>query len=104
MLLYINYPNSKLSIHYKCRLCPQFQKHKKKNQQLAIIGKQNFMQELTKFWNKTYKFGAKAACNDMWVDLQFPTPQQNILTVKLVELILKQRYGCFTKTRISRHC
>jgi len=103
MKVYINYPDSHLTIHQNPN-CPEIQKHQKTNQRLINVTSQNLISILMDFINKTHKFSSTASENDMWLELNLNSSQHNIGLVFTLQAILGQFYQPLSNAPVIFHC
>jgi hypothetical protein len=100
---YINYPNPHFTVHNNTQ-CAQIQKHQKQNQRIIIVNNQNIGQILSQFINNQYPFASIQAQNDMWVDINLSSAQQNIGFVFIVQAILGMNYQPLSNAPVTFHC
>lgn len=82
---YINYPNSRISLHRELG-CREIGKQHKKGQRRLRIDNESLSMELTRFKSRHYRFASKPMYNDMWLDVDLNDP---IFERTVVEDILK---------------
>jgi len=103
MDVYVNYPNSRFTIHNNSN-CNQIHKHSKSNQRIISINNNNFIQELTRFINQQYVFSSTAGQNDMWMEINLLTSQHSLYLAFIFQQILGSHYKPLSNAPITIHC
>ena len=107
MWVYINRPKPKFSIHHdsNCHCIPK-NKNKKKEKQAHIgINNQNYKEKLSELENDPHPFSESVPPNDMWIEINLSSPQQNEDFFNMVREILVKKYPRrFAKIFPKRHC
>ena len=106
MWVYINYPEPKFSIHHSssCKFIPPNKNKKKENQRRITVNKQNLRDVLKDFRNDKYPFSSTSSKNDMWIDINLVSPQENEEFFYKIREILEKKYGYLTKAKVKVHC
>jgi hypothetical protein len=99
---YLNYPNSRIAIHYN-NSCGAIRKTNKKHQRHVQICVNNIGIELERF-NKSYKFGSTNEKNDMWVVVDFSDNRFELEVISYIKIILGTRYKPFRDASLKVHC
>ena len=103
MDVYINYPKPHFTIHGNPQ-CNQIQKHQKTNQRMIKVTSNNFFKFLTQFINNDYHFASKVDKNDMWLEVNMLSYQQEISFVYIIQAILGLKYKPLSNAPITYHC
>lgn len=103
MDVYINYPNPHFTIHNNPQ-CSEIQKHNKPKQRIITVNNQNLGQALTQFINNQHTFSSKALGNDMWLEVNLSSTQQNIGFVFVIQAILGMIYQPLSNAPVTFHC
>lgn len=100
---YINYPNSRLTIH-GCSDCNFIMKQEKVNRRKVLINPKTFSKEIDKFLLKEYRFSSFSSLNDMWLVLDFDDIKFENAILEYLLVILKKSYKPFNKVEFDIHC
>lgn len=100
---YLNYPNSKVSVHYDLS-CRQIQKMAKPHQRVVRIDQSSISAELQRFIMEQHDFASKPAENDMWIELDFTDAEFEFAVLGYLHRIVGKRYKRFSAAKIERHC
>ncbi len=100
---YLNYPNSRMSVHAD-PACGHIQQAHKAGQRVVRLGPGSIGVELPRFAGGEYQFAAQAAMNDMWLFLDFSDPEFELALVRHIRRLLGTRYKRFRERTIERHC
>ena len=103
MYVYINYPVPHFTIHSNLQ-CSEIQKHNKANQRMIRVDNQNLGQVLGQFIDNQHVFSSNASENDMWLEVNLVSPQQNIGLVFIVQGILGINYQPLASAPVTFHC
>ena len=104
MMVYINYPNPKITIHRDGN-CSVVRQHHKENQHVIAVKSQTIEKVLSEFiGNKVYKFSANKALNDLWLDISLSTSKHEESFVYVIQTLLSLHYTPFEQTGIYEHC
>jgi hypothetical protein len=103
MFVYINYPNPHIRIH-KNRRCTNIQKMDKVDQRRIRINVDNVAQELQKFDDKEYRFGANKELNDMWIEIDLRNDPLETALVQKLQDIIGHHYRPLRDCGIDTHC
>jgi len=101
--VYINYPNPHFTIHDNSQ-CSQIQKHHKANQRTISVTNQNLRQVLTGFISNQYEFSSTASQNDIWLEVNLSSRQQNIGFVFVIQAILGMQSQPLSNAPVTFHC
>ena len=99
---YLNYPNSKISIHSD-RACGNIMQMRKVKQRIVCINRESLSIELTRF-EEEHKFASEAARNDMWVTVDMNDHPFEVCVIAYIKKILGSRYRRFRNAEIEQHC
>ena len=99
---YLNYPNSRVTIH-RVAACPTIGQMRKPGQRRVRIDVASRATEMAKF-DGVHRFGARAEVNDMWVVLDLGNPREEAETVADIKRALGRRYIPFRDARVETHC
>lgn len=100
--VYINYPNSRVSIH-RDRGCSHIQRNRKMVQRFVKINHENQMEEVERF-RKIHTFRSHRDSNDMWVEINLRNLQDEELILRQILINLSIRYRCFENPQIEQCC
>jgi len=103
MWVYINYPNSKFTIHRDPH-CPAIRMREKENQRIINIESGNVNSILHDFRNQRFKFQSKAELNDMWVEINLNSEAEELDTIKQIKQSLGSIYKPFRQADLTYHC
>jgi hypothetical protein len=100
---YLNYPNPKIRVHAQMG-CGEIGKMQKAGQRHVVINNDSIGKELQKFAAQTYRFGADASLNDMWLSVDFGDSLFEEAVIEHVQRLVSQHYGPFGAIKIDHHC
>ena len=100
--VYLNYPNSKISIHGDCS-CRNIMQMRKIGQRLVSITRESLSIELMRFETE-HKFAAEAANNDMWITVDIDDRTFEMCVISYIKKILDLRYKRFRNADVEEHC
>lgn len=100
--LYLNYPNSLVSIHGEAG-CAEIGKMRKPGQRHVRVDAVSRDTELRRF-RAEYRFASQAALNDMWVAVDLDNPQEEVWVITQIKTALGRRYVPFREAVVERHC
>ena len=100
--VYVNYPNSRISIH-RDDTCAQIRSHRKANQRQCLITPDTITKELRNF-KETYQFASVPEFNDMWVSIDFGDYEFEKALIKYLSRILGKRYKPLLNAQVEEHC
>ncbi len=103
LTVYVNYPNSYITIHRDCH-CSCIRSHQKASQRVVIIDKANLDSELDKFKTKEHRFASTSRDNDMWVHVDLGDEIHERSAVERIRDLLAQRYTPFADISVDTHC
>jgi hypothetical protein len=101
--LYINYPNPHFTIHGNAQ-CAQIRKMGKNNQRIVKVHMKNLNDVLSDFIARKHKFAAMKEVNDLWIEIDLDSPEQEIGFVNTVQALLGRQYGPFKSVKMKKHC
>jgi len=105
MKVYVNYPNSKFSIHHNpFPLCEEVCKKRKPGQRHIRIDTDSASTELQRFANKEHTFGSNAESNDMWLDIEFKDADREMSVLNCVHQLIGKRYARLGRVEPTIHC
>lgn len=100
MIVYLNYPRAKISIH-RSEDCPHIQKQGKIDQRYFKLDLDNCVETLQVI--ERTPFTSTAESNDLWLEISFGNPDQEFSIVIIVQAILGKRYSPFREAVIEKH-
>jgi hypothetical protein len=103
LLAYLNYPNTKISVH-RDPSCRSIGKMNKAKQRWVRINLASISDELRKFKQKQYTFAANPSANDMWIEIDFGDTDYEIATLQHVQRLIGQHYLPFRRIEVETHC
>jgi hypothetical protein len=103
MHVYLTYPNTHITIH-KDNTCGQIHMHHKQGQRRVSINMVALRFVLADFINEKYAFKAEKRFNDLWLEINLDTFEQELGLVHVIHAILSQRYSPFTDAPVIEHC
>ena len=103
MHVYLNYSNPHITIH-KDSTCGQIHMHHKPEQRRVSINAVTLRFVLADFINDKYAFKSKKHFNDLWLDINLATPDQETGLVQVIQAIIGQRYSPFSDAPVIEHC
>lgn len=103
MWVYINYPNPKFSIH-KDPGCSIVRMHEKEEQRVVRIDQNTLPSVLERFRNQRYKFMSQAEYNDMWLEFELASEEDEIKAVKEIKKFLGSKYLPLSRAELIHHC
>jgi hypothetical protein len=101
--VYINYPNSHITIHGSAG-CGNLQQHHKQGQRNVTLNRLTLSAELERFAGKFYTFGADQSTNDMWLTVDFGDAVFERAVVEHIRVLLGVNYLPFARAAITEHC
>ena len=101
--LYINYPNSKFSVHYDPK-CSNIHQQHKSDQRNIIIDHSSLSSEVLKFANCEHKFASEKDYNDMWVFIDLDDLDFERAVTDHIWKLLAKHYSPFRGINIEEHC
>jgi len=103
MQVYLNYPNPHITIH-KDASCGQIHMHEKEDQRRISINMVTLRFVLTDFLNDKYIFKAEKQFNDLWLNINLDTPEQEMGLVHVIQAIIGQCYSPISDAPVKEHC
>jgi len=100
---YLNYPNSKVSVHADPE-CGHIQQADKLAQRRVRLAHGTIGAELPRFAGGEYPFASHSGANDMWLDLDFSDLEFELALVHHIRRLLAFRYKPFADCAVERHC
>lgn len=100
---YLNYPNSRASVHGDSS-CGHLQQMGKKGQRVLRLDLATVGAELNRFASGQHRFASTASHNDMWLEIQFEDPDFEIAVVRYVHRLLGHHYRPFGGAVLEQHC
>ena len=100
---YVNYPNPHVTIH-RNSACSSIQQQRKTGQRLVRLDLSTLSSELKNFEQKQYTFGAEAATNDLWLDVDLGDTGFERAVVEYVKKLLAAHYTPFGRVTVDTHC
>ena len=100
--VYLNYPNSKVSVHSD-EACGNIKQMRKAEQRHVHIKRESLSIELGRF-EKEYSFASEAARNDMWITVEMQDYSFEVCITAYIKKILSLRYKRFRDADIEKHC
>lgn len=101
--VYMNYPNSRISVHSDSS-CSRIQVMHKLNQRIIKINKKNLSTELKNLKTKQLRFNSNANLNDVWIHIDLDDVSTEDSLVKTIQHILGGFYKPFASAVIEKHC
>ena len=106
---YINKPNPRFTIHHKtdCGFIPKNKdEDKRKEKQRHIeVNNQNFREKLSELENDPHPFSESVPPNDMWIEINLSSLQQNEdFFNKVREILVKKYPRRFAEIFPKQHC
>ena len=103
LLVYVNYPNPKFSVH-RNPSCGEVQKMEKAEQRLVRIDTATVSVELQRFQDKAYIFAAKKEANDMWLEIDFVDSNFEEAVLRYIQQLVGNHYPPLGIVDIHNHC
>ena len=100
---YLNYPNSRVSLHSE-PTCSRIQQARKRGQRRVRVVPKNISTELLRFKGGEYPFASQAVTNDMWLDIDFSDPNFELAVALHIHWLLSARYKRFHDCSPEQHC
>jgi len=100
--VYLNYPNSKVTVH-GVPTCPTIRQMRKPDQRQVRIDEGSRDHELARF-AAAHRFASRARYNDMWVVVDLGNAEAEDRAVADIRRALARRYEPFRRARVERHC
>lgn len=101
--VYVNYPNPHFTIHRDAG-CGMIQMHQSEKQRHRIVHQQNLGAFLADFIERRIPFAAQSGLNDLWMQIELNTPEQELGLVQVVQALIGQRYRPLATAPIDLHC
>lgn len=103
MRVYVNYPNSRVSVHTDPS-CSYYRMMRKPEQRFVRIDPVTISEELQKFIHKRYTFASRPDSNDMWLEINFRDQEFEWAILQYVHRQLGNYYKPFLGVQIKKHC
>ena len=103
MWVYINYPNPHFTVH-RDQSCRMIQMHGKPNQRVRTVTTSSLGDVLSQFIDETIRFASQTGLNDVWMEIELDTPDQEIGLVYVVQAIVGKRYSPLSNAPVGIHC
>lgn len=100
---YVNYPNSRISVHGNAS-CSRIRQARKAGQRVVHVTVETLTQELRTFHTNDYSFGSTQEVNDMWIELDLGDAEYEAATLRFIKKALSVCYKPFEDAEISVHC
>ena len=100
--VYLNYPNSQVTVHGNMA-CRSIRQMSKARQRRVRINPRTLQRELRRFGGE-HEFGSTAARNDMWVTVDLGDARAEEQAVERMVAALRARYAPFGNADVVRHC
>ncbi len=100
--VYLNYPNSIVSVHGDAS-CATIGQMGKVGQRHVRIDARSRVGEMARFAG-SYRFASKAELNDMWVVVSLANRAEEERVVVEIKQTLGRRYGPFLDAQVEWHC
>lgn len=97
--VYLNYPNSAITIH-RDPACAQIRSHRKQNQRSLKVDLDSVGDVLKDFIGGRHVFASAAANNDMWLEITCGDEQLGLDVVAFIQRTLAERYSPFRSATI----
>jgi len=101
--VYINYPNSRISVHHDLN-CSRIRARNKPEQRIIRINSSDVEKELNSLRNKELKFTSKQDLNDVWVYIDLGNVSEEENLVITIQNILGGFYKPLANAKIEQHC
>lgn len=101
--VYLNYPNSRVSMHGDTS-CGYVRRSRKCGQRCLKINLESFSGEVKALIQGEHRFASTPEFNDMWLEVDFGDEQFERAVVEYVCTELGKRYEPFCRAQIERHC
>ena len=102
MIVYFNYPRSRISIHQDYD-CPHIQKQQKHDQRYIHITLNNLVETLQMIDSEEIGFSSTAESNDFWLEISLPDVEQEMSLVHIIQALFGKRYRPFRNAIIEVH-
>jgi len=99
MRVYINRPDPKFKLHNDT--CGHYRRNKKANQRIENINSQNLSDVLKDFLNDKYLFSVTPPNNDMWLNINLSSREQDESLVYILQAILGSKDCRLAKARVN---
>jgi hypothetical protein len=103
MWVYVNYPNPYFTVHRDAS-CTMIQMQGKPNQRVYRVSMRTLGDFLAEVIDGSMPFAAQRALNDVWLEVNLQTPEQEIGLVHVLQAILGGRYSPLAGAPIQTHC
>ena len=103
VLAYLNYPNSRVSLHREST-CSRIQQARKAGQRRVRVGPKHITTELGRFKDGHYRFASQADTNDMWLEIDFSDVAFELAVARHIHNLLGNRYKRFRDCSPEDHC
>ncbi len=101
--VYINYPVPHITIHNNL-YCGNIQAQHKLKQRYIRINPATVKSELNNFREKKYGFAANQDYNDMWLEINFNDPEEEIRILQEICRLVGKYYRPLRGIEPIRHC
>lgn len=103
MKVYVNYPDTKFSIHCNPS-CTEVHKMRKPGQRHIRIDIDSASTELGRFANKKHAFSSNSKSNDMWLEIEFEDAEFEKSVLKYVRRLIGKHYAPLGEAKLTTHC
>jgi hypothetical protein len=101
--VYVNYPVPHFTIH-RHPSCRSIQMHRVETQRYQTVDQESLGSFLAEFIERRIAFAAQRYLNDMWIQIELDTPDQELGLVHVVQALIGQRYKPLATAPIEVHC
>jgi hypothetical protein len=103
MWVYVNCPNPHFTVH-RDPACRMIQLHGKVNQRVRRVTSDTLGGLLSELIDRRMRFAAQKGLNDLWLEVNLDTPEQEMGLVHIGQAILGRRYRSLATAPVKKHC
>lgn len=103
MWVYVNYPNPRFTLH-RDPSCQLIQMHGKPDQRVRGVTMHSLNHFLSELLEQRMRFAAESGFNDLWLEVQLDTPDQEIGLVHVAQALLGGSYRPLASAPVKLHC
>ena len=101
--IYINYPNPHFTLHSN-QNCSFLSRPRKASFRLIQINIDNLKDVLADFATDKHRFSATSLNNDMWIQVDLESEEQETGVANALRMLLGQHYKPLSGAQIKKHC
>jgi hypothetical protein len=101
--VFLDYPNPTIKWHADPE-CTFFHRPETPGHRLVTIYRSTISKELELFATNSYRFGAEAELNSLWLEVDFEDRSFELAVARHIRRLLMKHYTPFARARLTKHC